>query len=103
MDKQQQQQCKGFTGHVLSRSNLPCAWQTEVDGRGGGGGANALRHLDVSELRVKYIGPGNDDADAASIRANHPVPKDCPMYYFEITVLNAGSEGLIGMQGFLVS
>ncbi|GMH45879.1 hypothetical protein BSKO_13842 [Bryopsis sp. KO-2023] len=87
------EQHKGYN-RCLSKACLPSAWQTEVgDIRSG----NALRHLKVKDLSVKYIGPGKEDSDAASIRTNHPVPMDCPLYYFEVTVLNAGSEGLIGI------
>ena len=34
------------------------------------------------------VGPGEDDRQAATIIANHPVPLDCPLFYFEITVVN---------------
>ncbi|GLI69304.1 hypothetical protein VaNZ11_013882, partial [Volvox africanus] len=34
---------------------------------------------------------------AASIRTDLPVPRDCPIYYYEITVLDDGEDGSIGL------
>jgi len=41
-------------------------------------------------------GPGTEDKDAASVRADTPVPPDCGVYYFEVTVINPGRECFIG-------
>ena len=41
-------------------------------------------------------GPGNEDKDAASVRADYPVPADLGLYYFEVTVVNKGRDGFIG-------
>ena len=41
-------------------------------------------------------GPGNEFEDAASVRADHPVPADSGLYYFEVTVVNKGRDGFIG-------
>jgi hypothetical protein len=56
-----------------------------------------MRYLDVVGLRVKYKGPGSDDRDAASIRSNNPIPKGCPVYYFEVEIINKGRDGYIGI------
>lgn len=42
-------------------------------------------------LEVKYTGPRNHqerENDACAIRADHPMPLQCGLYYFEITVLS---------------
>lgn len=42
-------------------------------------------------LEVKYTGPRNNqerENDACAIRADHPMPLQCGLYYFEITVLS---------------
>ncbi|KAI3427988.1 hypothetical protein D9Q98_006376 [Chlorella vulgaris] len=57
----------------------------------------AQRYLSVDGCRVKYIGPGSADRDAAAVRANHPVPSDCPIYYFEVEVVSRGRDGFIGI------
>ena len=56
----------------------------------------AQRYLSVDGTRVKYIGPGGEDRDAAAVRANHPVPSDCPLYYFEVEITSRGRDGFIG-------
>ncbi len=47
-------------------------------------------YLLAQGLKVKYVGPGSDDSEAATVRTNYPVPPDCPLYYFEV---RRGSEG----------
>ena len=50
---------------------------------------------DASEAH--YTGAGKKDEDAASIRANLPIPVHIPIYYFEIEILNKGKDGFIGI------
>ena len=42
-------------------------------------------------------GPGCQDKDAASVRANVCVPSVLPIYYFEVEVISKGREGYIGV------
>jgi len=42
-------------------------------------------------------GPGKTDADAAAIRANHPIPSACGIYYFEAEVISKGRDGYMGI------
>ena len=42
-------------------------------------------------------GPGDEDKDAASVRAEHPVPFDVSLYYYEVQVVNKGRDGFVGM------
>jgi len=49
------------------------------------------------KLSVRYEGEGLHGNDVGSIRANHPVPKNRLIYYFEITVLNTGISKKIGI------
>eukprot|EP00210_Caulerpa_lentillifera_P006479 g6191.t1 len=58
---------------------------------------NIVRRVQISGLEVKYTGPGSADTDAASVRTDHPVPLDCPFHYFEVTIVNEGMKGLIGV------
>lgn len=55
-----------------------------------------LDHAASPVRQVKYIGPGSDDRDAAAVRANHPIPADCPLYYFEVEITSRGRDGFIG-------
>lgn len=57
--------------------------------------------VDSEGLTVKYIGPGRNDSDAASIRSTNPVPPQVGIYYFEVNVNNRGKDGYIAV-GFAI-
>ncbi|KAL4975915.1 hypothetical protein BDW66DRAFT_160022 [Aspergillus desertorum] len=49
-------------------------------------------------LEIRYNGPVNkQDHEAASVRADHPMPPQCGIYYFEITIHSKPKEGMIGI------
>ncbi|KAH0542999.1 hypothetical protein FGG08_002607 [Glutinoglossum americanum] len=50
-------------------------------------------------LEVRFVGPGksNQDHDAAAVRADHAMPPQCGMFYYEVTIICRGKEGLIGI------
>ncbi|PNW87923.1 hypothetical protein CHLRE_01g007150v5 [Chlamydomonas reinhardtii] len=81
-------------GYYNSRCSLPSAWETRVTGIRN---QSAIQYLKVDGLRVRYVGPGEDDTQAATIRSNYPLPADVPLFYFEVTVLDRGQEGYIGV------
>ena len=54
-----------------------------------------LSELYVVTVRLR-TGPGTEDKHAASVRADTPVPPDCGLYYYEVTVINRGRDGFIG-------
>lgn len=58
--------------------------------------------IQVSDLMAEYIGPGATDYDAGQVRANYPIPPQCGLYYFEITIISDGTSGYIGI-GFCAS
>ncbi|KAG0254435.1 hypothetical protein DFQ27_006838 [Actinomortierella ambigua] len=53
--------------------------------------------LAEDDLQVKYVGEGEEDTDAAAIRANRPIPPQCGIYYFEVYIKNKGRHGYIGV------
>lgn len=53
-------------------------------------------HICVANTVRPCTGPGTEDKHAASVRADTPVPPDCGLYYYEVTVLNRGRDGFIG-------
>lgn len=58
--------------------------------------ADKCPELDLSHeaLEVRYKGQGNKhDHEAAAVRADHPMPRQCGIYYFEVTVLAMPKEG----------
>ncbi|KAK4539730.1 hypothetical protein LTR36_010383 [Oleoguttula mirabilis] len=46
---------------------------------------------------VRFGGVTKTSDEAASIRADHPMPKECGLYYFEVTILSRGKDGMIGI------
>jgi hypothetical protein len=44
-------------------------------------------------LEVRFSGSSKTHDEAASIRTDHPMPRQCGIYYFEVTVVSKGKEG----------
>ncbi|XP_008333261.2 ran-binding protein 9 [Cynoglossus semilaevis] len=53
--------------------------------------------LSQNNLRVHYKGHGKTQKDAASVRATHPIPAACGVYYFEVKIISKGREGYMGI------
>uniref|UniRef100_A0A8C7WUB7 Uncharacterized protein n=1 Tax=Oryzias sinensis TaxID=183150 RepID=A0A8C7WUB7_9TELE len=57
--------------------------------------------LSQNNLRVHYKGHGKTPKDAASVRATHPIPAACGVYYFEVKIISKGRDGEMGVGFFL--
>ncbi|XP_057372379.1 ran-binding protein 9-like [Daphnia carinata] len=53
--------------------------------------------LSQNNLRVHYKGYGKTHKDAASVRATHPIPSACGLYYFEVKIVSKGRDGYMGI------
>lgn len=54
--------------------------------------------LSNESLDVRYTGPVHKhDHEAAALRADHPMPPQCGIYYFEIKIESKPKEGMIGI------
>ena len=40
-----------------------------------------------------FSGQGKTHKDAASVRATHPIPAACGVYYFEVKIISKGRDG----------
>lgn len=40
-----------------------------------------------------FLGHGKNHKDAASVRATHPIPAACGIYYFEVKIVSKGRDG----------
>lgn len=40
-----------------------------------------------------HLGHGKTPKDAASVRATHPIPAACGVYYFEVKIISKGRDG----------
>lgn len=56
-----------------------------------------LAQVEKDKLTVRYTGQGAHNNDVGAIQGNRPVPRKRRVYYYEVTVLDAGSKGLIGV------
>lgn len=68
---------------------LPRAWSTK----------DKYTYIGLSQnnLRVHYKGHGKTHKDAASVRATHPIPAACGLYYFEVRIVSKGRDGYMGI------
>lgn len=42
----------------------------------------------------RFLGPPKtNDNDAAAVRADQPMPPQCGLFYFEVTVVSKGKDG----------
>lgn len=71
-----------------SRFALPSAWEPRAAGRS----QHANSCLKIDGLKLKHSGCGDDEPQPAAVRANHPIPPDCPLFYFEVEVVNGGQD-----------
>lgn len=55
--------------------------------------------LEISKdkLSIRYVGDARNHNDVGSIQANRSVPSHQLLYYFELTVLDQGEAGRIGI------
>ena len=62
-------------------------------------GEDCMNGLEVlaEGTEVRFNGVSKNPDEAASIRADYPIPRECGIYYFEVTVLSKGKDGLIGV------
>ncbi|KAL1503348.1 hypothetical protein AB1Y20_011400 [Prymnesium parvum] len=114
---------RGMPPRQLPLDRAPChagEWAPPVESRAGASPPRAAREarrdaaeplpscMDITtrprslvvgkdKLSLRYVGKGNHSHDAGSMRANHPCPKRCSVYYFEATVLDAGARGCVSI------
>lgn len=68
---------------------LPSAWNPNDKGQ--------CVELSSDNRRLKYVGVGKDDTDAASVRSNFPMRSQCGIFYFEVEIVSKGRDGYIGI------
>ncbi|XP_046969834.1 ran-binding protein 9 isoform X3 [Vanessa cardui] len=75
----------------LSQNNL------RVHYKGGTQGPGRRPHLPYLHLRLWMYRHGKTHKDAASVRATHPIPAACGLYYFEVRIVSKGRDGYMGI------
>ncbi|KAI5785931.1 concanavalin A-like lectin/glucanase domain-containing protein [Geopyxis carbonaria] len=72
-----------------SLNALPSRWNDDDK-------SSSIELLNGCEAR--FTGPAKvNEADAAAVRADRHMPPQCGLFYYEITVVSKGKEGLIGI------
>ena len=51
--------------------------------------------LGIIEILTLIPGYGKTHKDAASVRATHPIPSACGLYYFEVKIVSKGRDGYV--------
>jgi hypothetical protein len=51
-------------------------------------GAFSCMHANRWPMHMRAAGPGEEDTQAATIIANCAAPSDCPLFYFEVEIIN---------------
>uniref|UniRef100_A0A669CLU5 RAN binding protein 9 n=1 Tax=Oreochromis niloticus TaxID=8128 RepID=A0A669CLU5_ORENI len=76
-------------GGFLMSTPLPRSWSPK----------DKFSYIGLSQnnLRVHYKGHGKTPKDAASVRATHPIPAACGVYYFEVKIISKGRDGYMGI------
>jgi hypothetical protein len=64
---------------------LPSRW-SHTDKFGG-------LELTPDGLELRYQGMSKTHDEAAAVRADHPMPRECGIYYYEVTVASKGKDG----------
>ncbi|KAL8950276.1 MAG: hypothetical protein Q9222_003680 [Ikaeria aurantiellina] len=69
---------------------LPSRWH-EVD-------KNNAMEIGMDGLEVRFVGGIKlHDNEGAATRTDHPIPTQCGIYYYEVTITSKGKDGLIGI------
>lgn len=90
---------RGMTYEIIERqpeveddglTPLPSKW-AETD-------KNPGLEISADGQDVKFVGPSKTlDHEAASTRSDNPMPAQCGIYYYEVSIISKGKEGMIGV------
>ncbi|KAI4877893.1 hypothetical protein NFI96_002307 [Prochilodus magdalenae] len=77
---------------------LPRSWSPKDKYSYIGLSQNNLRvHYKACKIASLTTGHGKNHKDAASVRATHPIPAACGIYYFEVKIVSKGRDGYMGI------
>lgn len=65
-------------------AQLPSRWST----------VNRFAGIEVfgDGAEIKFTGTTKSTDEGAAVKADHPMPSECGIYYFEVTVLSRGKD-----------
>lgn len=85
---------RGLTHEIIERTPVhveePVApWPTRWND------ADKYPQMEIEEngRQAKFAGAQRSNDEAASVRADYPMPRQCGIYYYEVTVVSKGKDG----------
>src|ERR1043165_576666 len=63
--------------------------------------SNVIYWLTIILFKCKGPDDGGKNS-GATIRANHPIPLQCKLFYFEVEIIDKGKNGYVGFISFFV-
>ncbi|KAF2637381.1 Ran-binding protein-like protein [Massarina eburnea CBS 473.64] len=92
---------RGLTHEIIERAPVfveePIApWPTRWNA------ADKFPQMEVEDdgRLAKFVGQQKSNDEAASVRTDYPMPRQCGIYYYEVTVVSKGKEGRMIGVGF---
>lgn len=84
---------RGMTHEVVERAPVfvdePAPWPTKWND----GDKFAQLEIEDSGRQAKFAGAQKTHDEAAAVRTDFPMPRQCGIYYYEITVMSKGKDG----------
>jgi Ran-binding protein 9/10 len=86
---------RGMTHDIIERAPAPVYEDTPAPLPSRWNQTDKYAGLDLNPdgLEVRYNGMSKTHEEAAAVRADHPMPRECGIYYYEVTVASKGKEG----------
>ncbi|KAH4048375.1 protein SSH4 [Parastagonospora nodorum] len=91
---------RGLAHEIIERAPVfvdePAPWPTRWND------ADKFAQIDIEEngRQAKFSGSQKTHDEAAAVRADFPMPRQCGIYYYEVTVISKGREGRMIGVGF---
>jgi hypothetical protein len=84
---------RGLSHEIVERAPVfveePAPWPTKWNE----GDKFAQIDLEDNGRQAKFSGPQKTNDEAAAVRADFPMPRQCGIYYYETTVISKGRDG----------
>jgi hypothetical protein len=86
---------RGLAHEIVERAPVfvdePASWPTRWND------GDKFAQLDIEEngRQAKFSGSQKTHDEAAAVRADYPMPRQCGIYYYETTVISKGRDGSV--------
>jgi hypothetical protein len=96
---------RGMTHDIIEKAPIPVYEESdmvkELPSRWNNNDKYAGLEIMNAGLEVRYNGANKTHVDeAAAVRSDKPMPRECGIFYFEVTVLSKGKEKYVSLLAF---